>query len=89
MFFTFGVFGYLCKKIRENPNDIFLNALFWAFLTIMLHGLVNAAILSKYVMRLYSTYLGIGLASVAYHRLQTDDRNLTMLEGKDDSYENI
>lgn len=89
MFFTFGVFGYLCKKIRENPNDIFLNALFWAFLTIMLHGLVNAAILSKYVMRLYSTYLGIGLASVAYHRLQTDDRNLTMLKGKEDSYENI
>lgn len=68
--FTFGMFSYLCIKLRKNPNDIFLNALFWAFLAIMLHGLVNAAILSKYVMRLYSTYLGIGLASVAYHELQ-------------------
>ena len=55
----------------------------------MFHGLVNNGIIYKYVMRLYSTYLGIGLASVAYHRLQTDDRNLTTLEGKDDSYENI
>lgn len=70
IFFTFGMFIYLCRKLRENPDDIFLNALLWAFLTIMLHGLVNAAILSKYVMRLYSTYLGIGLASVAYHELQ-------------------
>ena len=77
------------KFLRENPDDIFLNALFWAFLTIMFHGLVNNGIIDKYVMRLYSTYLGIGLASVAYHRLQTDDRNLTTLEGKDDSYENI
>ena len=87
--FTIGIFFYLCKILRENPDDIFLNALFWAFLTIMFHGLVNNGIIDKYVMRLYSTYLGIGLASVAYHRLQTDDRNLTMLKGKEDSYENI
>lgn len=89
IFFTLGMFIYLYKKIKKNPDDVFLNALFWAFLTIMLHGLVNAAILSKFVMRLYSTYLGIGLASVAYHRLQTDGHNLTGLERKDDSYENI
>lgn len=56
-------------EIKKNPNDIF-ECIVLGFLAIMLHGLVNAAILSKYVMRLYSTYLGIGLASVAYHELQ-------------------
>ena len=58
----------------------FLNALFWAFLTVMFHGLVNNGVIDKFVMRLYSTYLGIGLASVAYHRLQTDNHNLTAPE---------
>ena len=87
--FTIGIFVYLCKKLRANPNDIFLNALFWAFLTVMFHGLVNNGVIDKFVMRLYSTYLGIGLASVAYHRLQTDNHNLTAPERKDDSYENI
>ena len=86
--FTIGIFVYLCKKLRANPNDIFLNALFWAFLTVMFHGLVNNGVIDKFVMRLYSTYLGIGLASVAYHRLQTDNHNLTAPERKDDSYEN-
>lgn len=70
LLFTFGVFLYLCKKLKRHPDDIFLNALLWTFLSIMLHGLVNAAILSKFVMRLYSTYLGIGLASVVYHEKQ-------------------
>ena len=89
LFFTAGVFLYLCKLMKKNPNDIFLNALLWSFLAIMLHGQVDAGITSKFVMRLYSTYLGIGLASVAYHRLQTDNHNLTAPERKDDYYENI
>ena len=89
LFFTVGVFLYLCKLMKKNPNNIFLNALLWSFLAIMLHGQVDAGITSKFVMRLYSTYLGIGLSSVAYHRLQTDNHNLTAPERKDDSYENI
>lgn len=87
--FTVGVFFYLCKKLRENPDDIFFNALFWAFLTIMFHGLVNNGIIDKFVMRLYSTYLGIGLASVAYHKLETTNYNLSVRDRKDDFYENF
>lgn len=68
--FTIGMFFYLCHKLKNNPDDIFLNALLWAFLGIMIHGLVNNGIIDKYVMRLYSTYLGIGLASVVYHEKQ-------------------
>lgn len=68
LFFTFGMFFYLCRKLKQYPNDIFLNALLWSFLAIMIHGQVEVGILNRYVMILYSAYLGIGLASVAYYK---------------------
>ena len=75
LFFTVGIFFYLCRLLKKNPNNIFLNALLWSFLAIMLHGQVDAGITSKFVMRLYSTYLGIGLASVAYHERLLQNKN--------------
>lgn len=89
LFFTFGVFGYLSKKLKQCPDDIFLNALLWSFLAIMIHGQVDAGITSKFVMRLYSTYLGIGLASIAYHKLQCKEITPMFTERKDDPHENV
>lgn len=74
LFFTFGIFLYLCWKLKKNPDNLILNALLWSFLAIMIHGVVNAAILSKFVMRLYSSYLGIGLASVVYQQYLLNER---------------
>lgn len=68
LFFTVGVFFYLIFLLKRNKDNIFLNAFIWSFLIIMIHGQVNAAILSKFVMRLYSTYLGIAMASVVYYK---------------------
>jgi hypothetical protein len=87
LLFTFGMFIYLCRKLKKNPHNLFLNALLWAFLAIMLHGLVNAAILSKFVMRFYSTVLGIGLASVAYDENREQPDMIDMEE--ENSYENL
>lgn len=66
LFFTFGMFFYLCYKLKQNPNNIFLNALVWSFLAIMFHGMVDRGIMQRQLMILYNAYLGIGLASVAY-----------------------
>lgn len=68
LLFTVGMFVYLCRKVRENPHDIFMDAVLWAFLAIMIHSLVDSGIANKFVMRLYSAYLGIGLASSVYHK---------------------
>lgn len=67
LFFTFGMFLYLCWKLKQHPNNIFLNAFIWSFLTIMIHGLVDSGIMEHYPIILYNAYLGIGLASITYY----------------------
>lgn len=67
LFFTVGVFFYFVLLLKRNPDNIFVNAFIWSFLIIMIHGQVDAGITNKFVMRLYSTYLGITLASVVYY----------------------
>lgn len=72
LFFTFGMFWYLCKKLKYNTNNVFLNAFLWSFLAIMIHGLVNNGIMHKNTMKLYSIYLGISLASVVWYQKKQD-----------------
>lgn len=64
--FSVGMFIYLCHKLKQYPDDIFLNALIWSLLAVTLHGAVDVGILYRHAMILYSAYLGIGLASIAY-----------------------
>lgn len=66
--FTFGLLIYLCKQVKKYPDDIFLNALLWSSVAIIIQSMVNAPLLRNFIMRLYSLYLGIGLASIAYHQ---------------------
>jgi O-antigen ligase len=67
--FTVGIFIYLISLLRINCKNMFFLAFIWSFLTIMIHSQVDAGITNKFVMRLYSTYLGISLASIAYYRV--------------------
>lgn len=64
--FSIGMFIYLCYKLKQYPDDIFLNALIWSLLAVTLHGAVDVGILYRHAMILYSAYLGVGLGSVAY-----------------------
>lgn len=66
--FSIGMFIYLCRQLKQNPNDIFLNALIWSLLAVTLHGAVDVGILYRHAMILYSAYLGIGVGSIAYHK---------------------
>lgn len=66
LLFTIGMFFYLCYKLKKYPNDLFLNALLWSFLALMIHGLLDIGFMNHSTMILFNAYLGIGLASVAY-----------------------
>lgn len=68
LLFSLGMFVYLCRLLKQNPNNVLLNALIWSFGAILLHSLVDRGILFHNLMFLYNAYLGIGLASVAYHK---------------------
>ena len=64
LLFTFGVLVYVIIQLKKHPENIFLSALLWTFLAVMIHGLVDS--ISKDELRLLNTYLGIALASSAY-----------------------
>lgn len=68
LIFSLGLFIYFCKKAKEHPDDIVISALLWALLAIMIQGCVDATLLRNYIMRAYSLYLGIGLASVTWQK---------------------
>lgn len=64
LFFTFGMLFYLLCQLKKEPNNIFLNALLWVFLALIIHEMVDN--IAKDEIRLFNTYLGIGLASIKH-----------------------
>lgn len=64
--FVLGELAFLIQRMKNDPNDLSYQAMFWAFLTITLHGFVDAGITNKFAMQIFFSYSGIVLGS---HRL--------------------
>ncbi|AVO75338.1 hypothetical protein [Megasphaera elsdenii] len=61
MIFVLGELAFLIQRIKNDPNDLSYQAMLWAFLTITLHGLVDAGITNKFAMQIFFSYSGIVL----------------------------
>lgn len=61
--YVLGTLAFLLKKIRENPVNLYYSAAFWAFLAIVIHGMVDSGIMNKYQMQILSANLGVALSS--------------------------
>ena len=61
--YVLGTLAFLVKKIRENPVNLYYSAAFWAFLAIVIHGMVDSGIMNKYQMQILSANLGVALSS--------------------------
>lgn len=61
--YVLGTLAFLLKKTRENPVNLYYSAAFWAFLAIVIHGMVDSGIMNKYQMQILSANLGVALSS--------------------------
>ena len=62
--FVFGSIILLLRLIRKNPSNPYLWAMFWVSVAIFVHGLVDAGLRNKFVVRLYFAFWGVTLASL-------------------------
>lgn len=60
--YVFGTLYFLLKKIRSKPSCIYYSATFWAFLAIVIHGMVDSGITNKFSMQILSLGLGMVLS---------------------------
>ena len=63
--FIFGTLCFLIKKIIEYPENLYIQAMLWAFIAVFTHGMVDAGITNKMAARLVFGFLGITLASLS------------------------
>lgn len=61
---TFGLLFDVILQLKKHPENVFLNALLWVLLTIIIHEAVDNTF--KDEIRLFNAYLGITLASLVY-----------------------
>lgn len=64
--YTFGIYTYLYKKMKQQPKNIIILACMWALAALTIHGLVDVGIMMEDAMRLYSGLLGITVASIIH-----------------------
>jgi len=64
LIFTFGIFIYLCKYMRKQPDNFLIRAMLWSFVALSVHGLVDAGLTMRTALRLYSAYMGVTVASI-------------------------
>ena len=48
----------------DYPENMYLQAMLWAFIAMFAHGLVDAGITNKFAARLLFGFLGITMASL-------------------------
>lgn len=64
LLFIFGTIIILVKKMIDYPENMYLQAMLWAFIAMFAHGLVDAGITNKFAARLLFGFLGITMASL-------------------------
>jgi hypothetical protein len=62
--FSLGILIYLIKKMQEQPDNYIIQAMFWSFLAVSIHGLVDAGLSMRTALRLCSAYMGVTVASI-------------------------
>lgn len=62
LIFLIGEILFIVKKINKHPNIFSYQAMFWAFISISIHGIVDAGITNKFAMQIFFAYAGIVLA---------------------------
>jgi O-antigen ligase len=73
--FNVGIFIFLCKKMKQQPQNFYLQAMMWSFIAINVHGLVDSALLVRSVLQLYCGLLGIAsAASKNYNLIETTNQ---------------
>lgn len=60
--FLIGEMIFLVKKIKRYSQNISYQAMFWAFMSISIHGIVDTGITNKFAMQIFFAYAGIVLA---------------------------
>lgn len=61
LIFTIGELVFLIRKMKNTPEDLSYQAMLWAFLSITVHGFVDAGITNKFAMQIFFSYSGIVL----------------------------
>jgi len=74
--FNVGIFIFLCKKMKQQPENFYLQAMMWSFVAINIHGLVDSALLVRSVLQLYCGLLGIASASCMNYNLMKTTNQL-------------
>ena len=75
LIFSIGTIISLLKNLKNQPNNIFLIAMIWAYINFQVHGMVDAGLLMKDGERLLFTWLGITYSSIVYYRNRTKYNN--------------
>ncbi len=71
--FSFGLFYFLVRELKKNPNNVYIQAMLWTSVAIFSHGMVDAGINTKYVMRLFFAYIGITIAMISIDKGMSDN----------------
>lgn len=62
LLFSLGIFVYLLRVIKNEPDDFFGYAMIWAYLAFFIHGMVDVGITMKSSCRLFFVLLGWSVA---------------------------
>ena len=65
--FTLGIFIYLAKNMQKQPDNYLIQAMFWSFIAVTIHGFVDAGLSMRTAFRLCSAYMGVTVASVLFY----------------------
>lgn len=68
LFFIFGTLVVLGRKIQEYPNNIYYQAAFWSFVTLMCHGMVDTGITNRNALQSIFAILGMAFASESVYK---------------------
>lgn len=63
LLFTFGTLGVLLRTLRRQPENIYARMMFWIWIAIFVHGIVDNSLYAKFNTRLYFAMWGISLAA--------------------------
>ena len=64
LLFTFGSLGVLLCTLRKQPANEYAQMMFWVWIAIFVHGIVDNSLYAKFNTRLYFAMWGIHLAAV-------------------------
>lgn len=59
--YVLGTACFLIRKIKDNPTNIYCAAALWAFVAIVIHGMVDAGMTDRFSMQVLSSCFGVAL----------------------------